>query len=508
MAGQLHFSLSTCVSDVVSQQVAELLKTQLKAIIVHCVNQSEKHYTPSDFGFVSLNRQLLDVLQEKDSAIEAIYPASSLQQGFIYHALSQPDDDAYRVQLLIEYQQHLHVEFYRKAWVLAIQTYPNLRSYFNWDDGIIQIVTATEKIDFRYEEQNISVELIQQSDRLVPFNFEEPTLLRIYLLKQADEKYTLIFSYHHIIIDGWSLPILLNRVHEYYQLLIQDHPIRVKCDQSYELVQHYIARHYAEAEKYWQKRCLEMHQAPTYSSALQTLFGHPVTAAETKYVTLQQEAYLELIVPASFLCQYGLTLSVLVQWTWHKLIQEHTHEQQTIVGTTVSGRALPIQGMTSSVGLYINTLPVAVMWSEHISVMEQLQKIASDLIELNEHSFIALSKLQRKGQRLFHSLLVFENYPLRVDDALTPHSWESLKFSFKGLFEKLDYPLVLVIHEHDDKFNIKLKYDGEHLAKERAEKFLIQFEQIFKQIPTQCEYASHTDKSACFNSKNESEVVL
>ena len=100
-------------------------------------------HTPSDFPTVSISQSLLETLEKKandnERKILQIFPANSLQQGFIYHSVTQPDDDAYRVQLLFDYKG-LNIEIYKKAWELAIMKYPILRTCFNWEETPIQII--------------------------------------------------------------------------------------------------------------------------------------------------------------------------------------------------------------------------------------------------------------------------------------------------------------------------------------------------------------------------------
>src|SRR5450631_3535942 len=81
--------------------------------------------------------------------IEYIYPASSIQQGFIYHALSQPDDDAYRLQILYDYHQSIDTAKYIQAWEYCIAQYPILRTAFNWEEDIIQVIYKKGRLNYQ-----------------------------------------------------------------------------------------------------------------------------------------------------------------------------------------------------------------------------------------------------------------------------------------------------------------------------------------------------------------------
>jgi NRPS condensation-like uncharacterized protein len=169
--------------------------------------------------------------------ITHIYPATSLQQGFIYHALSQPEDDAYRIQLVYDYQQTLDINNYIKAWEICITQYPILRTAFNWEEDIIQIIYEKGQLEYHLhdisqlptqQEKDSAIEIIQVADRKKGFDLSQPSLFRLHIIKQAPAYYTIIRTEHHSIADGWSGPVLLNSLHHYYQQLTTNKIPRVK----------------------------------------------------------------------------------------------------------------------------------------------------------------------------------------------------------------------------------------------------------------------------------------
>ncbi|MDP3560888.1 MAG: amino acid adenylation domain-containing protein [Legionellaceae bacterium] len=482
---RLQFNIATYTQE--ARKITQVFKRHLTQIIQHCMTQSRSYYTPSDFNTVSLSRGLLDTLQAHDPNIEAIYKANSLQQGFIYHVLSQVGDDAYRVQLLLDYHSPIQVEAYQNAWKLAIQTYPILRTYFNWDEDLIQIVTKEGHLDFTYHDSVLSIEAIQQADRAIAFDLQRPTLLRIHLMKHRNDHYTLLKSEHHSISDGWSEPILLNRVHAYYEALICNITPQLIPDHAYLQAQAYIAANKNHAKAYWQHQLQGIEQA----NDLNVLFSQPTDLEQVRVVNTPREATLHVAISKDFLQEHGLTLHMLAQFAWHKLIHVYTRDERTVVGTTVSGRALPILNIEHSVGLYINTLPLVIDWTGKQTILEQLKQIAADVLAINEYSFVELATLQKGGGRLFHSLFVFENYPVDavVEDA---NSTASLQVSVRGSIEKLDYPLAVIAYESNQGLIIKLNYDGTYLEDTKAAQLLAQFKLIFEQIPDHHLQSHHT----------------
>ncbi|WP_426576153.1 amino acid adenylation domain-containing protein [Xenorhabdus stockiae] len=423
-----------------------------------------------------------------NNKIEAIFPATSLQQGFVYHYLAQPQDDAYRVQLLLDYHTNIDMAAYKQAWTLASLRFPILRTAFNWEGKILQIVTAGASIsaeNFRHEditplseeEKNRTIDNIQQHDRTLPFDLRQPGLARFTLIKQHQQLVTVLITLHHSIIDGWSTPVLLQTVHDYYNALTQGHTPDIVVDNAYLATQQYYQDHQAETDLYWSERKMQWQGA----NDLLALLSHRIDLTKIKAVekpaeqqlTVQGNAYEQL---KSTCRTHGITLNVALQFAWHKLLHIYTGDAQTMVGTTVSGRDIPVAGIESSVGLYINTLPLAVEWKPTDSVVTVLHNIQKTIADLNSHSAVSLAGLQSDGERLFQSLLVFENYPAAMEAENQSSIEQTL--TFRRAVEKVDYPLSLIAYEQGNRLVIKFNYGKNWLEDEQAQRLLGQLERI------------------------------
>ncbi|MBS9439998.1 non-ribosomal peptide synthetase, partial [Photorhabdus noenieputensis] len=293
--------------------------------------------------------------------IEAIFPATSLQQGFVYHHLTQPQDDAYRVQLLLDYHTNINFSVYQQAWSMASLRFPILRTAFDWEGKILQIVTTGASIgplNFKFkdisqlpeEDRNKAIDDIQQYDRTLPFDLSQPGLIRFTLIRQDEQLVTILLTQHHCIADGWSHPILLQAVHEYYNQLIKGQKPQIMVEQTYLATQQYHLDHQAESDTYWAAYKAQFQGTNDFSA----LLSHHVDLAQIK--SIENPAEQKLIVQGGVYVQLkdmcrtqGVTLNVALQFAWHKLLHSYTGDEQTIVGTTVSGRDVPVDGIESSV---------------------------------------------------------------------------------------------------------------------------------------------------------------
>ena len=147
--GELKFTIEAKLDQSRVSKLAEAFKNSLLDIIEHTMSQETAQLTVSDIDFV-IGEDYLDRLQSKKE-LEGIYLANSLQQGFIYHSLSQGHiDDAYIVQLLWHYNAPLDIDLLKQAWEFAQTKFPVLRLRFGWDEELIQIIDTKGQIDWRY----------------------------------------------------------------------------------------------------------------------------------------------------------------------------------------------------------------------------------------------------------------------------------------------------------------------------------------------------------------------
>ena len=214
---KLQFNITTKLPDNLHNKLTKTFKEKLEEVINHTSTLERSYLTVSDVDNI-IKEDYLHRIQDRRE-IEKVYLANSLQQGFIYHHLKQGDvDDAYLVQIIWQYNNNLNLNLLKKAWQYAQNKYLTLRLRLHWEEELIQIIDKKGNLDWRYidltkikdtKKQNLEIKKIQKNDRKIKYDLEKGNLFRVYIIKQRDNLYTCIFSNHHAILDGWSMPILL-----------------------------------------------------------------------------------------------------------------------------------------------------------------------------------------------------------------------------------------------------------------------------------------------------------
>lgn len=475
-----HESLSQ-LSNVFYQKIADLI-CFLKAFTRAYLTESDVHYI--------VNQGLLDELQGVEEA-EAIYKANSLQQGFVFHALTQSDrDDAYLVQTCWQYHRMIAVDTLKQAWKIAIQSYPALRLRFAWSDSIVQVVNRNVVLNWYYEDfstyspavQSERIALLKTNDRLARFNLNQAGLYRIHLIRQSPTLHTCLFSNHHIVLDGWSTALLLASVHKVYLALINGQVPLYQVDYCYGEAQVYIEAQQQQDMSFWNAYLANLSDRVDLSGLLKPE-SKGVNIVEYKFVHEQKEQVItfskEIIKQLRSIIQgRGVTLNTALQFVWHLVLKLYGNAEQTIVGMTVSGRHLPIANIETSIGLYINTLPSIFNHTLDQSIESALCTLQQTITTVNSHGHQYLAGLQKQGERLFDSLFVYENYP-DVSDTIAE---QELGFVYQDCVEKLDYPLNVIVNENSQGLRIRLKYAGDLFSDETICSLLESLKTIFEQI--------------------------
>lgn len=385
--------------------------------------------------------------------LEDLYPLSSLQQGLLFHSAYAPESGVYIEQMRCRLRGELDGRAFRQAWQRLVARHAVLRTRFMWRDvpSPVQLVMPSADLpwleldwqEYSGSEQAVRLQQFVQEDRRRDFDFERPPLMRLALIRVAPETYEVVWTHHHILMDGWCLPILLKEV------LISYHAFRSGQEPAQDLpapYRHYVAwlqqQNSAAVEEFW-RATLKGFTAPT-------LLGDDSKAEESDGVvdygvftlTISRSTTAAIRACAQ---RCHVTENTLVQGAWALLLSRYCGETDIVFGTTVSGRAAEIPGIESMVGLFINTLPLRLSVLPDATVHQWLQDLLVRNSALREYEQSPLAQVQGwsevpRGQSLFESLIVFDNHP--TDETLE-QGMSGLVIEQAMLQGQTNYPLTL-----------------------------------------------------------------
>ncbi|OHX38478.1 hypothetical protein BJL95_09280 [Methylomonas sp. LWB] len=461
----------------------------LEALIDHCRQAESGGYTPSDFPLAALTQTQLDALDLTPRMIEDVYPLSPLQHGLMFHSLYQPDTNVYRIQLSCRLTGPLEISAFKLAWQQLLQHHAILRTRF-WVQGLaqpLQIVEHQAKLsivvhDWREmseSEQQQRWQTMQVDDRQQGYDFHEAPLMRLNLARIGEKQHYLLWSYHHILIDGWSMPMLIREVFTIYHELRRGEELKLVPTQAY---RNYIAwlqnQDMAAAEHYWRD------QLAGFESV--TVLGVDMGRGSKSLLGENRKHQLVLTADETQCLQrcvrhQKLSLNTLMQAAWALLLSHYSGTSDVVFGITVAGRPAELIGIEQQVGLFINTLPVRVRIAPQTSLCDWLQAMFEHNQTLRRYEYAPLAQIQiwselGRGQSLFDSLLVFENYP--IDQTLMNIEGE-LVIDEVSSFDLTNYPLNLTVSPGEC-LRLEISYDSGRFSDSIVTEMLEHLRQLLK----------------------------
>ncbi|MBE9060861.1 non-ribosomal peptide synthetase [cf. Phormidesmis sp. LEGE 11477] len=424
--------------------------------------------------------------------VKDIYELSPMQQGMLFHTLYEPETGVYFEQRHCLLEGNLDAQAFRQAWQQVVNRYDILRSEFHWEetDKPLQVVYESVELPWVNEDwrslgkkkQIEELETFLLAERLQGFQLDYAPLMRCALFQLGDRQYRFVWSYHHLLMDGWCNGVLIRDVLTIYQAnLSSERTVSLPPVKPYkDYILWLQGQDSDRAKAYWQS-ILEDFQTPTSLGIDRIQTREENSDRSTPlYRDTHREKQQAISVSLSqkltaFAKQERLTLNTLMQGAWAIVLSRYSGSNDVLFGITVSGRPPELSGVESMVGLFINTVPLRVNLPDGAEILPWLQQLQQTQRERETYSYSNLSDLQSwsdipAGSSLFDSLLIFENYPTSIE-AVT-QSFET-GFSLKDGqgYEKTNYPLTLVVIPGET-IQLSGRYDTQHISEAAIDRLL------------------------------------
>ncbi|WP_330286293.1 amino acid adenylation domain-containing protein [Streptomyces sp. NBC_00576] len=413
--------------------------------------------------------ELAEIQGEFPVTIEESLPLSPLQEGFCFHSLVDGADlDAYVVQQALDLTGPVDGEALRRAAQRVLDRHAPLRACFRRrpDGQPVQLVAAGLELPWREVDLTVHdgparaplADAVAAAERARRFDLANPPLMRCALIRLDEHRSRLLLTFHHIIADGWSLPVL----HRELMASYGDTPAALPQPAPYSAYLRRLATADREAARTAWRTALAGVEEPT--RLVETpADGTPVEPAQIR-LELSEQVTARLAARAR---EHGVTLGTVVQGAWGLLIGRLTARQDVVFGTTVSGRDAEVEGIESMIGLFINTLPTRFRWAPSDTLAALLGRLQDEQAQLLDHQRLGLAELQRVAGlagagELFDTLVVFENYPAATDLA---DPTGTLRLTGHEFHDAVHYPLALIV-KPGRRLDLRLKHHAQRLDAE------------------------------------------
>ncbi|OCC12470.1 non-ribosomal peptide synthetase [Streptomyces sp. PTY087I2] len=409
-----------------------------------------------------------------------------LQEGLLF--LSQYDGpeatgtggdplDVYHVQVVIRLTDDLDADRLRHALRTVVRRHAPLRTAFIGEEGgwtqrvHADVEPEFEELDLRRrkpKEQDRRAVRRAGDDRRRRFDLSAPPLLRTTLIRRSDAC-ELVLTGHHLVLDGWSLPLLVRELLHAYA------DIELPAPPAYPLHRAWLdAQDEKGAAEAW-RTALEGVTEPT------RLVPDDPGEQELpdEYTVLLGAELTDRL--AAFARERELTLSTLTQTVWGLVLSAHTGRRDVVFGTVVSGRPAEVPGVTDMIGLFVNTVPVRITVRPEETLAALAARVQDEFAALLPHHHLGLAAIQRAAGHgvLFDTLTALENYPADGVPALAEATGLNLE-EIRGR-DATHYPLTFAAVP-GERLTLRLTYRPAAVTPARAEELAARVEHLLRTL--------------------------
>ncbi|UJC79083.1 amino acid adenylation domain-containing protein [Rhodococcus erythropolis] len=396
--------------------------------------------TPSDVPLVSTSQDEIELWEKRFGHLEDIWSLSPLQAGFQFHAgLTADTVDVYTGQIVLSLAGIVDSERLHRSLSRLFERHAALRTAFVYDSNGVAAQLVLDSVTTPWREVlGGDPRAVAERERTTPFDLTTPPLLRAVLVREGSDSAHLIVTNHHILFDGWSMPLL---VRDLLSLYAADASLSAPA-RSYRTYLDWLAEQdNGEALERWtgalagadEPTLIAPHRAESSVHAVPVDVDVPLEASSTEAVVALAK-------------RTGVTVNTVVQTAWGLLLGGMLGRDDVVFGATVSGRPASLTGVEDILGLFINTVPVRVRVDPDGSVSELLEQVQSEQVRLLDSHHVGLAEVQSAvgAGAVFDTLTVFESYPVDRSALESATDIAGMRITGIEVADATHYPLALV----------------------------------------------------------------
>src|SRR5690242_18119689 len=267
--------------------------------------------------------------------IEDIYSMTPLQQGLLFHSLLAPRSGLYVDQFVFDLPGKLDVDALKNAWQQVIDRHAILRTSFHWENLSKPIQVVYKNVDFSLEvrdwrgaspaKQEKSLESLLNEDRQTGFDLSAPPLMRQILIRISDDSYRFVWSFHHLILDGWSSSIVKAELFALYEAFSRGERLQLEQVAPFSDYIAWLRRQdLGAAETFWREKLAGLKQRNSLVPVRRP-YGAPDSEIQRTHQELQFSSQLTADLRSSSR-RHRVTLNTISLAAWALLVSRYLGE--------------------------------------------------------------------------------------------------------------------------------------------------------------------------------------
>ena len=418
--------------------------------------------------------------------IQAIYPLSFMQQSLLLHSLKESVDQGF-IQVKCILVGNIDLELLKKAWRDQLNHHPFLKSSIHWEnlEKPVQVVKhevdlPLEVMDWQDLKPNVQQKRLADFlnlDKMKGLELSKSPVFRILIIRLTPSKHIMIWSCHHILLDGWSSALIIKDVFTSYDYLCKGQDYKPAQNHPYDKYLNWLKSvDETQLSNYWSDY-LSGYTNPTLLGKKTPAKRYTDTPIRDKVLLFNSEETSQI---KTALKQYKVTTSNLVFALWGLILSRLSNSHDVVFGTTVSGRSIDLPGIENMTGLFTNVLPVRIQVKENIQISDWMVAIQKQQAKGQNFEHASLDKITSWNHwpghlPLFDSLVVIENFPWK---SLSAGELEVTNFE-SGV--TTTYPINIIVHPGDD-LKIVVRYNTNSVSEKVTNWIIDSFKILINEV--------------------------
>ena len=398
------------------------------------------------------------------SSIKDIYNLTPVQEGMYAQYRKNGSTQAYQLRFLLQINKEADLSLLNQSVLLLALRHEVLRSAFavsKSTGAVKQVVLNHRTPAFRILSQDAPfqqslLDAVLKQDAATVFDLQNDVLCELTVIDFKDARYLYIHT-HHMILDGWSLPLLLKDLSDYYDALVSgtdknvlEQKIRdeLQTETSFAAYVNWIGSLNREAAfDYWQTLLKNYNAHRIYTPAT-----NGSSSLITKDFSFSEETSTEI---EAFAKKHKLTPNTVFECVAGLAVQKYKGTNDVVFGKVISGRHALLKRIDRTVGPFINTIPVRLKTKPSASPLSVLNQLQRQSVSSAEYGFLSLPQLCKVCEldsKAIDTLFVFENYPAADEKALRAGMLQLRPVSFQ---EQTEFPFTVTVMKKNGSYLVR-----------------------------------------------------
>ena len=491
----------------------EVCDEGLERLLAEIQTLTEKGFTETQVGNAggnAIDKATIFDRYGKDN-VQRIYRLLDIQKGMLFHCLENKNNDEYKMQYHVHINLYMDEELVKEAICILADKYPALRTQIVYHDLQEPMQVVLKKWEPQVEiievDDIITEEIVSKyvkRDLERKRDFECDSLFSVTILNNY-QQLEMIWNFHHILADGWSMPVIFGDFQKYYEMLLYGEDINYRVSNSYErYVNRIYSRDILKGIGFW-KKYLENYEEETDIIPLKA--GTSEFKGKSNYIQIFSKETKQKILELTK--KQSVTFSNVLELAMGIVLQKYNDSKDIVFGRVVSGRDLSIEGTIKEVGLFVNTLPVRITDQDN-TVEQMLEKVKKNDLKIGQYEYCSLAQIIREtGKNPVKILYAYENF-LDAEVLLN----KSDEINAENLRDETNYDLTVIVNNFEQ-LEWKVVYETSKYSESEIIRFTKCVEKVLTNLPdhletkiSDMEIVSEEEKEIILKKFNSTEVDL